>query len=146
MCSIITIQFLCFYISVGWCQTKHRKVIFLFQLLFLNYYYSKSSEKTDINASDIINDTPTLLWHLICLYLLLQEQLVSVEGDKASLSAHIDSLKGELLIKSTELVEMEHQYKELQAKFSEAGHKHAKDLQNVAVQVSQLEAQVISSQ
>lgn len=70
---------------------------------------------------------------------------MSVEGDKAGLSAHIDSLKGELLIKSTELVEREHQYQELQAKFSEAGHKHTKDLENVAVQVNQLETQVTSS-
>lgn len=68
---------------------------------------------------------------------------MSVEGDKASLSAHIDSLKGELLNKSTELEEREHQYKELQSKFSEAGQKHTKDLENVAVQVKQLEAQVI---
>ena len=68
---------------------------------------------------------------------------MSTEGDKASLSAHIDSLKGELLNKSTELEEREHQYKELQFKFSEAGQKHTKDLENVAVQVTQLQAQVI---
>lgn len=69
-------------------------------------------------------------------------QLVSVEGERASLSAHIDSLKGELLNKSTELEEREHQFEELQAKFSEAGQKHTKDLENVGVQVKQLEAQV----
>lgn len=68
---------------------------------------------------------------------------MNVEGDKASLSAHIDSLKGELLNKSTELEEREHQYKELQSEFSKAGQKHVKDLENVAVQVAQLEAQVI---
>lgn len=68
---------------------------------------------------------------------------MNVEGDKASLSAHIDSLKGELLNKSTELEEREHQYAELQSKFAEAGQKHTKDLENVAVQVAQLEAQVI---
>lgn len=68
---------------------------------------------------------------------------MSAEGEKASLSAHIDSLKGELLNKSTELEEREHHYNELQSKFSEAGQKHTKDLENVAVQVAQLEAQVI---
>lgn len=68
---------------------------------------------------------------------------MSVEGDKASLSAHIDSLKGELLNKSTELEEREHQYKELQSKYSEVDLKHTKDLENVAAQVAQLEAQVI---
>lgn len=71
-------------------------------------------------------------------------QLVSVEGDKASLAAHIDALKGELLNKCTELEEREHQFKQLQAEFSEAGQKHAKDLENVAVQVKQLEAQVLA--
>lgn len=70
---------------------------------------------------------------------------MSAEGDKTSLSAHIDSLKGELLNKSTELEEKEHQYQELQFKFSEAGQKHTKDLENVAQQVAQLEAQVIYS-
>lgn len=68
---------------------------------------------------------------------------MSVEGDKASLSALIDSLKGELLNKSTELEETEHQYKQLQSQLSETGQKHAKDLENVGVQVAQLEAQVI---
>lgn len=38
--------------------------------------------------------------------------------------------------------EREHQYNELQSKFSEAGQKHNKDLENVGVQVAQLEAQV----
>lgn len=71
-------------------------------------------------------------------------QLVSVEGDKASLAAHIDALKGELLNKCTELEEREHQFKQLQAESSEAGQKHAKDLENVAVQVKQLEAQVLA--
>lgn len=71
-------------------------------------------------------------------------QLVSVEGDKARLGAHIDALKGELLNKCTELEEREHQFKQLQAEFSEAGQKHAKDLENVAVQVKQLEAQVLA--
>lgn len=69
-------------------------------------------------------------------------QLSSVEGDKASLSAHVDALKGELLNKCTEMEEREHQLKELRAQFSEAGQKHVKDLENVAVQVKQLEAQV----
>ena len=68
---------------------------------------------------------------------------MSVEGDKTSLSAHIDSLKGELLNKSTELEEKEHKYNELQSKLTEAGQKHTKDLENVAVQVAQLEKQVI---
>lgn len=68
---------------------------------------------------------------------------MSIEGDKTSLSAHIDSLKGELLNKSTELEEKEHKYNELQSKFAEAGQKHTKDLENVAVQVAQLEKQVI---
>lgn len=68
---------------------------------------------------------------------------MSLEGDKASMSTHIDSLKGELLNKSTDLEEREHQYKELQSEFSEAGKKHTKDLENVAGQVDQLEAQVI---
>lgn len=38
-----------------------------------------------------------------------------------------------------------HQYKELQSQFSEAGQKHAKDLENIGVQVAQLEAQVTYS-
>lgn len=67
---------------------------------------------------------------------------MSAEGDKTSLSAHIDSLKGELLNKSTELEEREHQYKELHSQLSEAEQKHSKDLENVGVQVAQLEAQV----
>lgn len=71
-------------------------------------------------------------------------QLVSVEGDKAGLAARIDALKGELLNKCTELEEREHQFNQLQAEFSEAGQKHAKDLENVAVQVKQLEAQVLA--
>ena len=73
---------------------------------------------------------------------LLQKKLVCVEGDKATLSAHVDSLKGELLIKSTELEEKEHLYEELQSQFSEAGQKHTKDLENVRVQVAHLESQV----
>lgn len=72
----------------------------------------------------------------------MQKKLLSVEGDKATLCAHIDSLKGELLNKSTELEEKEHQYKELQSKFHEAGQKHTKDLENVRLQTAQLEAQV----
>lgn len=68
---------------------------------------------------------------------------MSVEGDKTSLSAHVDSLKGELLNKSMELEEKEHKYNQLQSKFAEAGQKHTKDLENVAVQVAQLEKQVI---
>lgn len=68
---------------------------------------------------------------------------MSLEGDKASLAAHTDALKGELLNKCTESEEREHQFKQLQAEFSEAGQKHAKDLENVAVQVKQLEAQVL---
>lgn len=55
----------------------------------------------------------------------------------------MDSLKGELLNKSTELEEKEHQYKQLQSEFSEAGQKHKKDLENVAAQVTQLQVQVI---
>lgn len=73
----------------------------------------------------------------------LQKQLLSVEADKTSLSSCVDSLKGELLNKSTELEEREHQYKQLQSEFSEAGQKHRKDLENVAVQVTQLQVQVI---
>lgn len=68
-----------------------------------------------------------------------------VEGEKVTLCAQMDSLKGQLLIKSTELEEKEHQYKELQSQFSEAGQKHTKDLENVGVQVAQLESQVINS-
>lgn len=64
------------------------------------------------------------------------------EGEKVTLSAHIDSLKGELLNKCTELEEREHQYKTLQSQLSEAGQKHTKDLENVGVQVTRLEAQV----
>lgn len=71
-------------------------------------------------------------------------QLASVEGDKASLAARIDALKGELLNKCTELEEREHQFKQLQAEFSEAGQKHDKDMENIAVQVKQLEEQVLS--
>lgn len=65
-----------------------------------------------------------------------------MEGDKAGLSAHVDALKGELLNKCTELEEREHQYSELQSRSAEAGHKHSKELENVAAQVAQLEAQV----
>lgn len=68
---------------------------------------------------------------------------MSAEGDKAGLAARIDALKGELLNKCTELEEREHQFKQLQAEFAEAGQKHAKDLENVAVQVKLLEAQVL---
>ena len=68
---------------------------------------------------------------------------MSVEGDKAGLSARIDSLKGELLNKSTELEQREHENNELKSQLCEAGQKHAKDLENVGVQVAQLEAQVI---
>lgn len=73
----------------------------------------------------------------------LQKQLLNVEGDKTSLSSCVDSLKGELLNKSTELEEKEHQYKQLQSELVEAGQKHKKDLENVAVQVTQLQVQVI---
>lgn len=76
--------------------------------------------------------------------LFVQMQLVSAEGDKASLAARIDALKGELLTKCTELEEREHQFQQLQADFSEAGQKHAKDLENVAVQVKQLDSQVLA--
>ncbi|KAK2854193.1 hypothetical protein Q5P01_006854 [Channa striata] len=72
----------------------------------------------------------------------LKKQLIGIEGEKAILSAHIDSLKGELLNKSTELEEREHQHQELQSRLLEAGQKHAKDLENVGVQVAQLQAQV----
>lgn len=71
---------------------------------------------------------------------------MSLEGDKASLAAHVDAFKGELLNKCTELEEREHQFKQLQAEFSEAGQKHAKDLENVFVQMKQLEAQVLAEQ
>lgn len=71
-----------------------------------------------------------------------QSKVLCVEGDKASLSAHVDSLKGELLSKSTELEEKQHQYEKLQLQFSEAGQKHNKDLENVGIQLAQLQAQV----
>lgn len=71
-----------------------------------------------------------------------QRKVLCVEGDKAALSAHVDSLKGELLCKSTELEEKQRRYEKLQLQFSEAGQKHDKDLQNVGVQLAQLEAQV----
>lgn len=71
-------------------------------------------------------------------------QNVSVEGDKTSLSAHIQVLKGELLNKCTELEERDHQFMVLQAELSEVGEKHTKDLENVAVRVKQLEAQVFT--
>ncbi|XP_019751367.1 centromere protein F-like [Hippocampus comes] len=72
----------------------------------------------------------------------LKKQLRCAEEDQARLSAHIDSLKGELLIKSTELEEREHQYKDLQTKSSEAEQKRTKDLENVGAQVTHLETQV----
>lgn len=72
-------------------------------------------------------------------------QLVSAEGDKASLSANIGALKGELLNAGAKLEETEHQFTVLKAEFSEARQKHAKDLENVAVQVKQLEAQVLAN-
>lgn len=68
---------------------------------------------------------------------------MSAEGDKTRLLVTIDSLKGELLNKSTELEEKDHRYKELQARLAEAGQKHAKDLENTGAQVTQLESQVI---
>ncbi|XP_011607920.1 centromere protein F isoform X1 [Takifugu rubripes] len=72
----------------------------------------------------------------------LKLQNVSIEEDKASLSAHLHALKGELLSKCTKLEERDHQFMTLQAEFSETGQKHAKDFENIAVQVKQLEAQV----
>lgn len=72
-------------------------------------------------------------------------QNVSIEGDKASLSAHLHALKGELLSKCMKLEERDHQFMMLQAEFSETGQKHAKHLENIAVQVKQLEAQVLTN-
>ena len=74
--------------------------------------------------------------------LLFQEQLSGSEGLRAGLSAQIDSLKGELLNKSTELEVRERQYEDAQAQLSEAGQKHAKDLDNIGVQVALLQEQV----
>ncbi|XP_061881910.1 centromere protein F isoform X2 [Entelurus aequoreus] len=72
----------------------------------------------------------------------MKKQLRNAEEEQARLSAHIDSLKGELLIKITELEESEFQYKKLQTQSSEAELKHNKDLANVGAQVAQLEIQV----
>uniref|UniRef100_A0A8C4ZIH5 Centromere protein F n=1 Tax=Gadus morhua TaxID=8049 RepID=A0A8C4ZIH5_GADMO len=72
----------------------------------------------------------------------LKGQLNGVEAQRAGLSAQIDSLKGELLNKSTELEVRERQYEDAQAQLSEAGQKHAKDLDNIGVQVALLQEQV----
>lgn len=72
----------------------------------------------------------------------LQDKISSTEADKASLSAHIDALKGELLMRSTELEEKEHQYQQLQLHVSEAAQKHDKDLENAGKQLAQLQGQV----
>lgn len=79
----------------------------------------------------------------VALYSPPQNKVLCVEGEKAGLSAQIDALKGELLNKSTELEEKEHQYDKLQLQLSEAGQKHSKDLENAGIQLAQLEAQVI---
>lgn len=71
-------------------------------------------------------------------------QLVSAEGDKERLSANIDALKGERKECEKLREEREHQLTVLHAEFSEARQKHEKDLENVAVQVKQLEAQVLA--
>jgi chromosome segregation ATPase len=73
---------------------------------------------------------------------VFQGQLNGVEAQRAGLSAQIDSLKGELLNKSTELEVRERQYEDAQAQLSEAGQKHAKDLDNIGVQVALLQEQV----
>ncbi|CAL8403773.1 unnamed protein product [Boreogadus saida] len=72
----------------------------------------------------------------------LKGQLSGVEAQRAGLSAQIDSLKGELLNKGTELEVRERQYEDAQAQLSEAGQKHAKDLDNIGVQVALLQEQV----
>uniref|UniRef100_A0A3Q0RL32 Centromere protein F n=1 Tax=Amphilophus citrinellus TaxID=61819 RepID=A0A3Q0RL32_AMPCI len=100
------------------------------------------TEEVQKEFTDKINNLESSLGSLNKANDELKNKLTWAEGEKASLSAHIDSLKGELLNKCTELEEKEHQYKELQSQFSEAGQKHTKDLENVGVQVAQLEAQV----
>ncbi|CAL9701706.1 unnamed protein product [Knipowitschia caucasica] len=72
----------------------------------------------------------------------LKRQLTSAEEKHSGLSAQIDTLKGDLLNKCTELEEREHQYQKLQSNLSEVELKHSKDLDNVRLQVVQLEDQV----
>ena len=72
----------------------------------------------------------------------LKEQIRTLEEEKSALSGQIDSLKGEVLNKCMELEEKGRQYEELQAQMVEAGQKHSKDLENVAIQVARLEDQV----
>ncbi|XP_072320728.1 uncharacterized protein cenpf [Eucyclogobius newberryi] len=88
-----------------------------------------SSSENNVNMLNEVNEE------------LKKRQSVAEEMHR-SLSAQIDSLKGELLNKCTELEEREHQHKELESKLSEAELKHSKDLKNVGAQVMQLENQV----
>lgn len=73
---------------------------------------------------------------------VFQGQLSGVEGQHACLTSQMDSLKGQLLDKSTELEVRERQYEHAQSQLSEAGQKHAKDLENIGSQVAQLQQQV----
>ncbi|XP_062303540.1 centromere protein F [Osmerus eperlanus] len=73
---------------------------------------------------------------------VLKDLLKTVEEEKASLCGQIDSLKGELLNKCTELEEKERLREELLAQLSEVGQKHSKDLENLGLQVTRLEDQV----
>ncbi|KAA0711285.1 Centromere protein F [Triplophysa tibetana] len=72
----------------------------------------------------------------------LTKKLQDSENDKLCISGQIDALKGELLNKCVELEEKGRAYEELQHQFSETDQKHAKEMENLKLQISQMHGQV----
>ncbi|KAG1971577.1 centromere protein F [Pimephales promelas] len=71
-----------------------------------------------------------------------QKKMQDLENEKICLSGQIDSLKGELLLKSVDLEEKVRVYEELQQQFSETHQKHNKEMDNLKQQITVMQEQV----
>jgi len=71
-----------------------------------------------------------------------QKKMQDLETEKICLSGQIDSLKGELLLKSVDLEEKVRVYEELQQQFSETHQKHNKEMDNLKQQITVMQEQV----
>ncbi|XP_056122271.1 centromere protein F [Rhinichthys klamathensis goyatoka] len=71
-----------------------------------------------------------------------QKKMQDLENEKICLSGQIDSLKGELLLKSVDLEEKGRVYEELQQQFSETHQKHNKEMDNLKQQITLMQEQV----
>ncbi|XP_052009006.1 centromere protein F-like isoform X2 [Xyrauchen texanus] len=102
-------------------------------------------KNAESNREEMLNKIADLERDMAALnatYDSLHKKLQASENEKICLSAQIDSLKGELLIKCVELEEKGRVYEELQQQFSETHQKHSKEMHNLKQQITQMQEQI----